>query len=62
MGVRTPRHSEVGRNVTTSMRDMFYVGHSTPGEKSWGLTVDDGKAYGQFTGSVKLIIELHCIT
>ena len=37
---------------------MLYVGHSTPGEQSWGQMVGDSKAYRQFTGNVKLINEL----
>ena len=37
---------------------LYYVGHSTPGEQSWGQMVGDNKAYGQFTGNVTLIDEL----
>jgi hypothetical protein len=38
---------------------MVCVSHSTPGEESSGRMVGDGKAYGQFTGNVKLIYELN---
>jgi hypothetical protein len=37
---------------------MFFVSRSTPGGKSSGRRVGDGKAYGQFADNVKLIDEL----
>ena len=37
---------------------MLYVSRSTPSEQSWGQMVGNNKAYGQFTGNVKLINEL----